>query len=159
MEAFRNEKIFCCNYGLDMRDVDLELSNRPDFKSHWEITQYNPKSPNYSLWNVDVVRLRASGFGNKVIIRHGYVPDTFRGLENEQFSFVNLDMDLYAPQLAGLRFFYDRMAVDGVILVHDYFSSTWKGCKKAIDEFAREQKLTSIPIGDNKSLAIIKTEC
>lgn len=93
------------------------------------------------------------------IIKKGYFPDTTVGLENEKFCFVNLDMDLYKPQLEGLRFFYDRMVNGGVILLHDYYHPELPGVKIAVDEFLKEREnehISLFPIGDFCSIAIIK---
>jgi len=99
---------------------------------------------------------------SNVIINKGFVPDTFVNVPlDEKFCFVNLDMDLYAPTLAGLRFFADKMVDGGVILVHDCYCRDvnyellYKGIKKAIDEFAKEQDFIRLPVGDACSCAII----
>jgi hypothetical protein len=90
-------------------------------------------------------------------IRKGYVPDTFAGLEDEEYCFVNLDMDLYLPTLSALKYFAPRITSGGVILLHDYYylKLPLPGIKKAVDE--SEQYLTdfiSMPIGDGFSLAL-----
>lgn len=90
------------------------------------------------------------------LIRKGYFPDTAMGIQ-DSFKFVNLDLDLYAPTLAGLRLFYPKMVDGGVILVHDYFSAVYPGVKKALEEFERENGyLLKLPIGDKISIAILK---
>ena len=62
------------------------------------------------------VRARV-GASENVVLRPGYVPDTLAGLEDEQFAFVLLDLDLYDPTLASLEFFYPRIPPGGY-LVH-----------------------------------------
>ncbi len=90
----------------------------------------------------------------------GYFPQTQSSIkENETFLFVNLDVDLYAPTLAGLNFFYPKMAEGGVILIHEYFSKGYVGVKKAVEEFMKENALKEwhkMPIGDQLSIAIRK---
>lgn len=65
---------------------------------------------------------------------------------------MNLDADLYALKFA----FYPRLADGGVILVHDYFSKAFKGVKEAVKEFAKQQNVKFVPIGDTLSIAIRK---
>jgi hypothetical protein len=89
-----------------------------------------------------------------VIVVPGQVPQTLAKCEHEKFAFVNLDMDLYAPQLAALRFFAPRMSPGGVILLHDYYYKYTPGVKQAVDEFARERNFSRLPIGDNSSIAL-----
>lgn len=89
------------------------------------------------------------------IIKKGYFPDTAVGLE-EKFAFVNIDVDLYKPILAGLEYFWPRMADGGYILVHDYFSFSYDGTKKAIEEFAEKYNVGFAPIGDTLSVIFAK---
>jgi len=102
-----------------------------------------------------ITLLRCPHFENAVI-RKGFVPETFAGLESEEFCFVNLDMDLYAPTLAALRFFAPRMVRNGVILLHDYYCVDLPGIKQAVDEFAQVYKdFLRMPIGDGYSVALV----
>jgi hypothetical protein len=64
-------------------------------------------------------------------------------------------MDLYVPQLAGLRFFAPRMADGGVILLHDYYWKPTPGVKQAVDACAKEYNFKRMPIGDNSSIALL----
>lgn len=86
--------------------------------------------------------------------RKGYFPDTAKGLENEVFSLVNMDADLYKPTRAGFEFFYPRLAHGGVILVHDY-NSNWPGIVKAVDEFVSTIPESLIVIPDIEGTVMI----
>jgi hypothetical protein len=93
------------------------------------------------------------------VIKKGFFPETTVGderLAEEQFVFVNLDFDLYEPILAGLRFFYPKMARGGIILVHDFFHEFFSGAQKAAREFCDERNIRFTPIGDGFSVAITK---
>ena len=95
-------------------------------------------------------------YPEKVILKKGYFPDTAAGVD-EAFCFVNLDMDLYQPMLAGIRFFYNKMCANGVILLHDYFHPALPGVKQAVMDFEKEHGLVcKTTIGDFGSIAIIK---
>lgn len=96
-------------------------------------------------------------YPEQCIIKKGYFPDTANDIEDE-FCFVNLDMDLYKPQLEGLNFFYERMIPGGIILMHDYFSEFFSGTRKAIEKFEKDNsiELCKVTIGDLCSIAIIK---
>ncbi len=88
--------------------------------------------------------------------RVGYFPETTAGIEDE-FVFVSVDMNLYAPTKAALQYFYPRMVKGGVIVCHDYFSwDVEPGAHIAIDEFCAESGVGCIAIGDRMSVAIIK---
>lgn len=94
-------------------------------------------------------------YPEQCIVKKGYFPETANGLEDE-FIFVNIDTDLYKPILAGLEYFWPRMIEGGYILIHDYFSLTYTGAKKAVDEFAQRNGLGFTPIGDTLSVAFVK---
>ena len=91
-------------------------------------------------------------YPERCVLKKGYFPDTAEGLE-DQFCFVNLDMDLYRPMLEGLRFFYGC-----VILLHDYFHPELPGVRQAVADFERERQevLCKVPIGDFCSIAVIR---
>ena len=90
------------------------------------------------------------------VIRQGYFPDTTVGLEEKQYAFVNIDVDLYKPILAGLEYFWPRLSENGYLFVHDYFSFSYAGAKKAIEEFAEKNHIGFVPIGDTLSVAFVK---
>jgi len=96
-------------------------------------------------------------YKDNCIIKKGYFPETASDVKG-QFCFVNLDMDLYQPMLAGLEFFYDKMCDGGVILLHDYFSYELPGVRHAVEVFERKRnrKLYKITIGDFCSIAVLK---
>ena len=91
-----------------------------------------------------------------VVIRKGYFPETTKDID-DTFCFVNLDFDLYKPILAGLEYFYPRMASGGAILIHDYFNEGFKGVKQAVRDFAEtlSEPLRLLPIGDGFSICVI----
>ena len=143
---FRGRKFYLFDTfsGLDERDILKE----PE-RAEWLRTRGNL----YLQHGNEAIALRRCIDPERVIIKKGYVPETFRDIEDERFVFVNLDMDVYAPTLSALRFFSTRMVKQGVILCHDYFNPMYPGIKEVIDEFEEEQKFLRIPLKD--SLCII----
>lgn len=87
----------------------------------------------------------------------GVFPETARNV-NDLFVFVNLDMDLYLPMLAGLNFFWDKIVTGGCILLHDFFHPSLPGVRKAVNDFEQERniRIHKITIGDACSIALIK---
>ena len=91
----------------------------------------------------------------QIVLHQGYFPDSLNGLETK-FALVSLDPDLYAPTLAGLRYFYPRMNPGGVILIHDYNNRQFTGVKKAVSEYEAEHgRLLLIPLVDLHGTAAI----
>jgi O-methyltransferase len=86
--------------------------------------------------------------------RPGIFPETAKGLENEQFAFVNIDADLYVPTIEALHFFYPRLSNSGVILIHDY-NHNWDGVNKAVKEFIPKIPESLIELSDWQGSAMI----
>lgn len=95
-------------------------------------------------------------YEKQVIIRKGYFPETTEGLENETFALVSMDVDLYAPTMAGLTFFWPRLVSGGAILLHDYNSLQFNGVRKALDGYEAEHgMLPVVPLSDLHGTAVI----
>lgn len=129
--------------GFDDRDFKYENIGSDAFEKHFNNT------------SVDLVMSKMP-YPQQVVIRKGYVPESLNGID-DQFCFVNLDMDLYKPTFDALRFFYPKMVNGGVILIHDYYSLSYPNIKLAIDDFEKEiGGIRRFPIGDELSIAIMK---
>lgn len=146
-ECFPTEKLWLFDtfQGFDTRDVQNDTQPAKDAITEGKFDRFN-------ITSEEIVKLRCP-YRNNLIIRKGYVPDTFKGVESK-FCFVNLDMDLYAPQLSALEFFSKRMVEGGVILVHDYYNKIFTGTTKAVDEFCEKNDVRKYPIGDGLSIAL-----
>lgn len=67
----------------------------------------------------------------------GLIPDTMRGdVENAQFAFAHVDVDLYQAGLDSCRFFYPRMQKGAFMVFDDYGFPTYEqAMRAAVDEF------------------------
>lgn len=84
----------------------------------------------------------------KCVVHKGYFPDTIPK-EEKKYALVSLDCDLYAPMLAGLRYFVPRLSHGGYIMMHDYNDEDFKGNKKAIEDYEKEfGNVVKVPIPD-----------
>ncbi len=99
-----------------------------------------------------LARLCAPG---QAVLCKGYFPDTAAQI-SDVFALVSLDADLYIPTLAGLEWFYPRMAPGGVILLHDYENRRFGGVHAAVETYeARYGRLLLIPVGDLHGSAVL----
>jgi O-methyltransferase len=87
----------------------------------------------------------------------GYVPDILDAALDERFALVLLDLDLMAPTLASLEFFYPRLQPGGYLIVHDYNNaeSDW-ACKRAFDAFLADKPEMLVELGDVWGTALIR---
>lgn len=103
--------------------------------------------PRYDATSPEIV-YQTIGDKKNIVIRKGLVPQTFKGLEDERFAFVMLDLDLREPTAASLEFFYPRMNKGGFIFIHDYNNREWSGVAKAVDAFLKrtgESQIIELP--------------
>jgi O-methyltransferase len=75
------------------------------------------------------------GHPEHVVTHKGFIPDTFKGLENSKISFAHIDVDIYQSILDSLDFIYPRLMDGGFIIFDDYGFPTCPGARQAVDEF------------------------
>ena len=83
-------------------------------------------------------------------IKKGWIPERFNEVENEKFSFINIDVDIYKPTKESLNFFYPRLINGGCIHLDDYNFNEWPGARIAIKEFEKKNKISfsyEVPLG------------
>ena len=133
--------------GFDERDIRVER----------EVSSSRAAAHDFSDTRARDVLARMP-YEDQVVIRKGFFPETAQGLE-ERFALVSIDVDLYAPTLAGLEYFYSRLVRGGAILLHDYNSLQFDGVRKAVEEYERRHgMLPLIPLSDLHGTAVI-TRC
>lgn len=65
----------------------------------------------------------------------GFIPDTFRGLDNSRISFAHVDVDIYRSVLDCCQFIYPRLERGGFIIFDDYGFDGCPGARAAVDRF------------------------
>lgn len=152
--CFFDRKLYLCDTfeGFDEKDLKEEKSHRDEY---FQKSRFSDKNF-FASTSIDDV-MKKMIFKDNIIVKKGYFPDSMKN-EEDIFSFVNLDMDLYVPMLEGLKYFWKKMSKGGCILLHDYFSEDFSRVEQAVKDFEIQEgiRLTKIPIGDGCSLAIIK---
>ena len=78
------------------------------------------------------------------VLKKGFVPDTFAGLENETFSFAYLDLDIYKSTMDAMEYVWPRLERGGIIVFDDYGFASCLGVREAVDEFF--SKTTAKPL-------------
>jgi hypothetical protein len=101
----------------------------PDVSAHDDSKHFHKGD---YLGTLAEVRQYLSSYSNVNFVA-GLFPQSTSGVEERSYSFVHLDVDLYESTLDGLKYFYGRMNRGGVIISHDYLTTT--GVKKAFDDF------------------------
>lgn len=109
----------------------------------------------FSDTSVEYVRNRLP-FPQNALFYPGYFPETTKDIPERSFAFISLDADLYAPIRAGLEYFYPRLSSGGMILLHDYNNTQFRGCREAVRQYEEEnQALLLVPLSDLHGTAVI----
>lgn len=90
--------------------------------------------------SVEVVRETMSDYPRANILK-GWIPEILQKLPDQQYRFVHVDVDVYEPTLASLRYFFPKLSQGGAILCDDYGpwkNNNWPGCIQAVNEFSQE---------------------
>lgn len=163
--VFRGDSAKFLNYFFEGRKLYLfdtfegfssyDIEKEKAVNNQFETSQFAADGI-FSDTSIDFV-MKKMKYPENVIVKQGYFPDSAKGLE-EEFCFVNLDMDLYIPMLEGLRFFWDKVKKYGCILLHDYFRDDLPGVREAVKVFEKEREILipKTPIGDGCSMALLK---
>jgi len=75
------------------------------------------------------------GHADLCILRPGFIPDTFAGLESAKIAFAHIDVDIYRSILDCLEFIWPRLSLGGFIVFDDYGFPSCPGARSAVDEF------------------------
>lgn len=96
-------------------------------------------------------------YPDKCVIKKGLFPDTADDLDQEEYAFVSIDVDLEKSILEALRYFYPRLNHGGFIFVHDYNNRFLEGVKNAVSIYEDEQgmRLLKVPLADEGGTLVI----
>lgn len=86
-------------------------------------------------------------FKTKVI--KGAVPGTLAECDAEKVCYLSIDMNVVAPEIAAINFFWDKVVKGGIIILDDYGFPMHIEQKLAFDEFAKQKKveILALPTG------------
>lgn len=141
--ADRTLYLFDTFEGFDPRDVHIDKTNG------WSLIPQDFDSTSVATL---ITKLP---YPHKVKIQAGWFPESAKGCEDETFALVSIDVDLYQPILAALRWFYPRLSPGGYLLVHDYNNDDYMGVKHALRQFGDETGVTWSLLPDRRGSAVI----
>lgn len=88
----------------------------------------------------------------------GHFPNSTNQIDvaNKKFAAVSVDCDLYLAVKNGLEWFFPRMSLGGLMLIHDYANDYFPGTKKAVDEFCKAYGQQVVIMPDKSGSAVIR---
>ncbi|NEU06812.1 class I SAM-dependent methyltransferase [Flavihumibacter sp. R14] len=141
-----NKKYFLLDTfnGLDARYStawELRRNTLMGYDKEDSDTLYNQVKETFKDFNVSIIR--------------GTVPDTLSQVTSNQISYLSIDMNCVAPEVAALEFFWDKMVSGGMIVLDDYgYANSTNDQKKAHDEFASSKNIRILTLPTCQGLII-----
>jgi len=114
-------------------------------------TKDQHRSGDFSESSFDRVQSLVKPFDN-VTLKKGVFPASAAGLENERFSFVHIDVDIYQSVLDSCEWFYPRLLPGSVMIFDDYGFVSCPGASQAVDEFCAQQQVAKLYLGTGQAL-------
>lgn len=93
------------------------------------------------------------GHSELCVIRQGFIPDTFAGLESEQIAFAHIDVDIHKSIIDSLEFIWPRLSTGGFVVFDDYGFPTCPGARTAVDSFFANK--TCVPLCLSTGQAVV----
>jgi O-methyltransferase len=102
----------------------------------------------YQQDSYEIARRNFAPYPNARLVR-GRVPDSLEGAGIGAVSYLSLDMNIAAPELAALEFFWPKLSVGAIVLLDDYGWTHYRPQKVAMDRFAAKQdvEIATLPTG------------
>jgi O-methyltransferase len=120
----------------------FELHVHDTFEGHpgHQLGEHDPGqvAGKFSDTSEDDVRAYLTQRLQGIHLHRGDAAVTVNALPDRRWALVHLDVDLYDPTLACLRYFGPRMAAGGVIVLDDFGAPSCPGIERAYKQFASE---------------------
>ena len=96
----------------------------------------------------EVARRNFSIYPGARLIR-GRVPETLPTVAIPRVCYLSLDMNIAAPEIAALEFFWDKLTPGAPVILDDYGWAHYRPQKKAMDDFAARKgvPILTLPTG------------
>ncbi len=92
---------------------------------------------------------RTFGEFKNVILVRGMIPDTLPIVQTKKVSYLHIDMNCVAPEIAAGEYFWDKLVSSAGVLLDDYAYPGFYDQKIAWDDFAKQRgvEVLSLPTG------------
>jgi hypothetical protein len=101
----------------------------------------------------ELARRNFAPYPNAVLVR-GKVPDTLAGAGIGRVCYLSIDMNLVAPEIAAIEFFWDKLVPGAPVVLDDYGWAYYRPQKDAMDEFARRKNVPVLLLPTGQGLIV-----
>lgn len=84
---------------------------------------------------------------NNIDLYKGWIPEVFNIIDDKEYSYVNIDVDLYDPTKNSIEYFWPKIIKGGVLICDDYGSDKTPGARKAMNDFFGVDNILELPTG------------
>jgi hypothetical protein len=103
------------------------------------------KSYNHLAVGLDEVKRNFLAYGmldDQVRFLKGWFKDTLPVAKIDSLSILRLDGDYYESTMDALSNLYHKVSIGGFVIIDDYGEDTWTYCKRAVDEFRKQHRIS-----------------
>jgi O-methyltransferase len=104
-----------------------------------------------AAWYSDVYEIAKENFAPfpRARLIRGEVPGSLALAPIESVAYLSLDLNIAAPEVAALEFFWEKLVPGAPVVLDDYGWAGYRPQKEAVDEFARDRgvEVLSLPTG------------
>ncbi|MCG7856227.1 TylF/MycF family methyltransferase [Flavihumibacter sediminis] len=133
-----NKKFFLFDtFGGLVHDQLSKEERELGFFKHYDHYEnvYEAVKQTFAPFNVDVIK--------------GVVPESLSNFTSEKVAYLSIDMNVTAPEIAAINFFWDKIVPGGIVMLDDYGFAPHIEQKKAFDIWAKDKNINilSLPTG------------
>ena len=90
----------------------------------------------------------------KARLVRGLVPDTLPTVEIGRVCYLSIDMNIVAPEIAAIEFFWDKLSPGAPVVLDDYGWEHYRPQKEAMDRFALEKGVAILTLPTGQGLLL-----
>ena len=94
----------------------------------------------YHYLDANIAKDNLNEFKKNFVINKGYLPNSLKTSQNpNSITWLHIDLNSTKPTMSSLKFFFNRIVKNGIILFDDYGFDEHKITKTAIDKFLKNK--------------------
>jgi len=101
----------------------------------------------------EIAKRNFAPFPNVVLVP-GRVPETLTTHPIDRVCYLHLDMNIAAPEIAAIRFFWDKLSPGAPVVLDDYGWLSYAPQKEAMDAFAAEKGVAILTLPTGQGLLL-----
>jgi hypothetical protein len=151
---------FCMSFFSRYTDSKLYLYDsfsrmrKEDLKFETE----NDRENSYAYLSIDQVKKNLVQFKKQIIFNQGYIPETFKINQNpKEICWLHIDLDSASASLDALKFFYNKIEKNGIILINSYGIIGHHDLRRIVEDFFEKKNVFFLILPTGQALILKNT--